>query len=197
MWKGEHQLAMRIITRIFLPIGLLLTVGCGTSQVGKRYYVARATVKKVVPEQPPDDIREEVSAAGEILKNGTATVGFFPSNNCRKATAPTTQATGLQTLTPECAMLLPILEEQAEEQGYNVVRWTRFGTNPWIAAKEMNLDVLFIVDDVTLTWSTNPLAQSPLQLRAKVEYNGLHIQAPGGMTRTQPPTSRTCAIKDA
>lgn len=153
--KGALLLTIQTISKsVLLLICATVLSACGTAEVGKRYYLAQATVKKEMQTQQPDEIREETAAPGEILKNGTATVGFFPGNGCQSAASPTAPPAVANGVTAECAILLPILERKATEAGYTVVPWSRFGTNPWIAAKAMSIEVLFVVEGVTIQWST-------------------------------------------
>ena len=102
-----------------------------------------------VPRTPPaDDIRRAVPTAGALLHKEGVLVGFAPPGICRGVTpAPE----GLEAAVDEqCQTLMIGLEKAASIRGYRVLDWNLLRVDPYRTASERDIDVLFIVDDLTI-----------------------------------------------
>jgi hypothetical protein len=121
---------------------------------GSRYYVASSTLSRATAAEAADDVREVADTASSLLRQGEATVGFYPPDQCKttSATQPgTTTVEGF--ITTDCGVLMSSLEKAAALEGYSVVDWKTLRDahkSPRDAAIEVGADVLFVIDELSV-----------------------------------------------
>jgi hypothetical protein len=130
-------------------------LGCSTVQP-PRYYAATATMIPVEEPSPPTDtFQKTVQNAGEILHKDGLFVGFVPPAPCRAGTAsPGTIAAIHES---QCQLLMTALEKAASDRGYRVLNWNQLQGDPYRAASEKNVDLLFVMEELSIrTPSSEP-----------------------------------------
>ena len=130
-----------------IALNLILSIGC-TTNVPPRYYMATAKLEQHSQVDPKLDTQKLDQAAGNLLSYGKAVIAFVPPQWCIQGTPDDSEKRLFSR--SQCLSLIEVLENKTRESGYTVVNSKKFHIDPRSVAKQEKVDVLFIIDDLTI-----------------------------------------------
>jgi hypothetical protein len=141
-------LSMRDVAR--RALALVLTVATASCTTTTTYYAAVARTAASPQAAPTDDARVTDPAVQSQLGPGV-TLALYPPDSCTTtAAAPPGSAGGQGFVQMQCGVLMSGLEKAAAGEGYNVVSWQLLKGDPLGRARELHVDFLLEVDELSI-----------------------------------------------